>query len=226
MKVYRANLQNFTRVSAETSLYCYAYRQVQFSEALTEFEQYFGKWKGKHSHLSFLYDQRNSLQNIKQREMGKGSYSESNRQHLDSMYKEVRERKIPQHAALETYRRNLLTDFEKELQNQRIGFAQREVRGEDVSRILAEQNSFFKTLQGVQTREKVRYLRTNKEMIDKLTFDLQQLELHSTRIESYQSSTEQYVSALAFVKVISYNEDYHSQLAQFNELFSSGKTYR
>lgn len=31
LRVYRTNLQNFTRVSAETSLYCYAYRQTQFT---------------------------------------------------------------------------------------------------------------------------------------------------------------------------------------------------
>jgi hypothetical protein len=136
LRVYRTNLQNFTRVSAETSLYCYAYRQTQFIEALSSFENFFERWKRNHSHLTFLYDQRGLLQNIKQRQSVTSTYSENNRQTLGSLYDEVRNRTLPQDPALEDYKRSLLTDFERELQNQRIGFAQRDIRKEDAKNIL------------------------------------------------------------------------------------------
>ena len=125
LKVYRTNLQNFTRVSAETSLYCYAYRQLEFNESLTKFEKFFQQWKTNHNHLAYLYDQRNNLQNIKSQNKVQSGFSESNKQHLSSVYDEVRNRNLPREAKLENYRRNLLSDFEKELRAQRINFSQR-----------------------------------------------------------------------------------------------------
>jgi uncharacterized membrane protein YccC len=113
LRVYRTNLQNFTRVSAETSLYCYAYRHAQFTEALTRFEQFFEKWKRSHSHLSYLYNQRSALQDIKQQSSVKGGYNENNRQHLMAIYQEIINTAIPKDQALESYKRNLLTDYER-----------------------------------------------------------------------------------------------------------------
>ena len=59
LKVYRTNLQNFKRVSAETSLYCYAYREAQFAESLNQLEGYFGGWKKDQAALGYFYGKRN-----------------------------------------------------------------------------------------------------------------------------------------------------------------------
>jgi hypothetical protein len=78
----------------------------------------------------------------------------------------------------------------------------------------------------VETREKVRYLRDNKETIDKLIFDLQHLELHSSKSQSYYPQIESYASALDFVKVIASNESFQIQLEKFNNLSNAGRSYR
>jgi hypothetical protein len=179
IKVYRTNLQNFTRVSAETNLYCYAYRRSLFAESLTDFENYYSQWKIHQSHLSYLYNQRSALQTIKEQQGVRQSFTESDRQRLIVTYEEVRNRGLSNDPKLEGYRRSLLTDYERELQRHRIGFSQREIRGEDAQMILGRQNEFFRKLKAVDVPEKIIYLRKNKEHIDKLIFELEQLETHS-----------------------------------------------
>ena len=66
----------------------------------------------------------------------------------------------------------------------------------------------------------------NRENIDQLIFEIQPLEQHSNKNESYHESVKLYSSALAFAKVISQNDDYRYQLDQFHNLMDNGKDYR
>ena len=69
-------------------------------------------------------------------------------------------------------------------------------------------------------------MRSSKETIDTLIFEIHQLELHSNQEQSYYSSIELYASALDLVKVISLNDKYEDQIYQFDELIQKGRTYR
>ncbi len=81
------------------------------------------------------------------------SFTESDRQRLIVTYEEVRNRGLSNDPKLEGYRRSLLTDYERELQRHRIGFSQREIRGEDAQMILGRQNEFFRKLKAVDVPE-------------------------------------------------------------------------
>ena len=227
LKVYRTNLQNFKRVSAETSLYCYADREAQVAESLNQWEGYFGGWKKEQAALGYFYGKRNELLDFRDHQSVKRSTTDSDRQYVTNLYGEVRDKKAGNNPNIQLYQQHVLTDIERELKQRNIPYAPRQMNPAHVKTVLGKQDDFFEALARTDKREKIVFLRKNRSTINGLIFELGQVNVQGTNSDlATAKAIYGYSNALAYCKVIASEQSLEKQVHECEGLLAEGRSYK